>query len=274
MRRTAFVLTAVATALACSPPGPSAPAAPAPSTGLAGRTLVDLSHDYSDDAIFWPTAEGFRLEKVSDGVTAQGYYYAANNFSGAEHGGTHLDAPVHFAQGRWTVEQIPVDRLVGDAVVVDVSAKAAAQPDYQVTGDDLSAWEQANGQIPPESIVLIRTDYSTRWPDAAAYLGTSERGDAAVARLHFPGLHPDAARWLAEQRRVKAVGIDTASIDYGQSTLFETHRALYERNIPGFENLANLNHLPPRGATIVALPMKIKGGSGAPLRAIAILPGR
>jgi kynurenine formamidase len=241
--------------------------APSPLSG----TAVDLSHDYSDQTIFWPTAEGFRLDKVADGMTPQGYYYAANTFATAEHGGTHLDAPVHFAQGRWSVDQIPLEQLIGEAAVVDVSAKCATQPDYQVTAVDLEAWERAHESLNGK-IVLIRTDYSKRWPDAARYLGTAERGEGAVAKLHFPGLHPDAAKWLVNNRAVKAVGIDTASIDYGQSTLFETHRVLYERNIPGLENITNLDRLPARGATLVALPMKIKGGSGAPLRAIALAP--
>jgi len=122
------------------------------------------------------------------------------------------------------------------------------------------------------AIVLLRTGYSRRWPDAAKYLGTAERGEAAVAKLHFPGLHPDAARWIVANRPVKAIGLDTASIDYGQSTAFESHRVLYERDIPAFENLTALDRLPARGAFVVALPMKIKGGSGAPLRAIAIVP--
>jgi len=246
-------------------------AAPAPAPNPLLGTPVDLSHDYSEQTVFWPTAEGFRLEKVADGMTPQGYYYAANTFATAEHGGTHLDAPVHFAQGRWSVDQIPLEQLIGDAAVVDVSEKCAAQPDYQVTVADLEAWERAHGSL-NGTIVLIRTDYSKRWPDAARYLGTAERGEAAVAKLHFPGLHPDAAKWLTMNRTVKAVGIDTASIDYGQSTLFETHRVLYERNIPGLENITNLDRLPARGATLVALPMKIKGGSGAPLRAIALVP--
>ena len=246
-------------------------AAPAPAPNPLRGTAVDLSHDYSDQTVFWPTAEGFRLEKVADGRTPQGYYYAANTFATAEHGGTHLDAPVHFAQGRWSVDQIPLEQLIGDAAVVDVSEKCAAQPDYQVTVADLESWERAQGSL-NGTIVLIRTDYSKRWPDAARYLGTAERGEAAVAKLHFPGLHPDAAKWLVNNRSVKAVGIDTASIDYGQSTLFETHRVLYERNIPGLENITNLDRLPARGATLVALPMKIKGGSGAPLRAIALVP--
>ena len=246
-------------------------AAPAPNPNPLSGTAVDLSHDYSDQTVFWPTAEGFRLEKVADGMTPQGYYYAANTFATAEHGGTHLDAPVHFAQGRWSVDQIPLEQLIGEAAVVDVSGKGATQPDYQVTVADLEAWEREHGSL-NGLIVLIRTDYSKRWPDAARYLGTAERGEAAVAKLHFPGLHPDAAQWLVSNRTVKALGIDTASIDYGQSTLFETHRVLYERNIPGLENVSNLDRLPPRGATVIALPMKIKGGSGAPLRAIAMVP--
>ena len=266
MMRAHLVVTILAFGVASCTAAVQAPA-PNPLTG----TAVDLSHDYSDQTIFWPTAEGFRLDKVAGGMTPQGYYYAANNFATAEHGGTHLDAPVHFAEGRWSVEQIPLEQLIGEAAVIDVSEKCAAQPDYQVTVADLEAWERAHESL-NGTIVLIRTDYSQRWPDAAAYLGTAERGEGAVAKLHFPGLHPDAAKWLAANRTVKAVGIDTASIDYGQSTLFETHRVLYERNIPGLENIANLDRLPPRGATVIALPMKIKGGSGAPLRAIAIIP--
>ena len=140
--------------------------------------------------------------------------------------------------------------------------------------DDLQRWEQRNGPIPADAILLLRTGFSRRWPDAARYLGTAERGESAVPKLHFPGLHPDAAKWIVANRPIKAIGIDTASIDYGQSSLFETHRTLYARNIPAFENLTALERLPATGAYLVALPMKIKGGSGAPLRAMAILPTR
>ena len=255
-------------AAGCSSPARERSAAPS-----APPRYVDLTHELSSDSIFWPTGETFRLEKVADGITEKGYYYASNRFSGNEHGGTHIDAPVHFAQGRWTVDQIPLDSLIGDAIVVDVSAASSSNADYQVSVADFTAWEKVHRAIEPGTIVLIRTDFSKRWPDAAAYLGTAERGEAAVPKLHFPGLHPDAATWLAEARHVKAVGLDTASIDYGQSTLFESHRRLYERNIPAFENLTGLDALPARGATVYALPMKIKGGSGGPLRAIAVLPG-
>jgi kynurenine formamidase len=141
-----------------------------------------------------------------------------------------------------------------------------------VSLDDIRRAEEAQGPIPADAIVLLRSGFSRRWPDATRYLGTTERGDGAVRQLHFPGLHPDAARWLVANRTIKAIGIDTASIDYGQSMLFESHRVLYERNIPAFENLTALEQLPARGAYIVALPMKIGGGSGAPLRAVAIVP--
>jgi kynurenine formamidase len=234
--------------------------------------IVDLSHAYDANAIFWPTAEAFRLDKVADGVTPGGYYYAANNFFTSEHGGTHIDAPVHFAQGRQTVDAIPLEKLVGLAIVIDVTAAAAADADYQISVQDFEQWEQQHGQVPRDSLVLLRTGYARHWPDAARYLGTSERGEAAVAKLRFPGLHPDAARWLVANRAISAIGIDTASIDYGQSTQYESHRVLYDQNIPAFENLASLDRLPATGATVVALPMKIKGGSGAPLRAIALLP--
>jgi kynurenine formamidase len=252
--------------------GAAACARPQDPPKFPAGALVDLSHDYGDETVFWPTAEAFKLEKVADGMTPQGYYYAANNFATSEHGGTHIDAPVHFAKGHRSVDQIPIDQLIGDAIVVDVTASCASNPDYRVTAADFTAWEKTNGQIPDGAIVLLRTGYARFWPDAAKYLGTAERGEAAVAKLHFPGLHPDAAKWLAESRRIKAIGLDTASIDYGQSTLYESHRTLYEHDIPAFENLATLDRLPVKGATIVALPMKIKGGSGAPLRAIAILP--
>jgi kynurenine formamidase len=269
--RRSLALTAVAAAVlavGCAADGPASRTPP----GFPQGEIVDLSHAYDEDAIFWPTAEGFRLEKVADGITPAGYYYAANNVFTAEHGGTHIDAPLHFAAGRQAVDEIPLDRLIGPAVVVDVGSQSGSSADYQVSVEDIQRWEDEHGPIAADSILLIRTGFSQRWPDPARYLGTAESGPDAVAKLHFPGLHPDTARWLVANRPIKAIGIDTASIDYGQSALFESHRVLYERDIPAFENLTALERLPPTGALIVALPMKIKGGSGAPLRAVAILP--
>jgi kynurenine formamidase len=234
--------------------------------------IVDLSHTYDSQAIYWPTAEGFQLRRDADGVTPAGYYYASNSFFTSEHGGTHIDAPVHFAQGHLTVDKIPVQQLIGSAVVIDVTQQSEKDADYQVTTGDLQRFEQEHGAIPMDAIVLLRTGFSRRWPGAERYLGTTLRGEEGTRNLHFPGLHPDAARWIVANRRIRAIGIDTASIDYGRSTLFESHRALYERDIPAFENLTALDRLPATGAYVIALPMKIGGGSGAPLRAVAILP--
>ncbi|AKU97325.1 Kynurenine formamidase [Labilithrix luteola] len=244
-----------------------------PASGLAqGSTVVDLSHAFDEQTIYWPTEAGFVLEKEADGVTAGGYYYASNKFSAPEHGGTHIDAPRHFAQNHSTVDQIPLDRLIGPAVVVDVTEACARDRDHNVNVADFEAWERTHGTIPNGTIVLIFTGFGRYWPDREKYMGTAERGAEAVKKLHFPGLDPDAAVWLVEKRAIHAVGLDTPSIDHGPSTTFDSHRRLFEREVPAFENIANLDQLPATGTTVVALPMKIKGGSGGPLRAVAIVP--
>jgi kynurenine formamidase len=236
---------------------------------FTGGRWVDLTHDFSTNTLYWPTAQAFTLETEFHGDTDKGYFYAANRFSASEHGGTHIDAPIHFAEGHKTLDQLSIDQLTGQAVVVDVSAKAQKAADYQIPVADLKEWENKHGLVPEGAIILLHTGYARYWPDAKKYLGTEERGTNAVAKLHFPGLHPDAARWLVKERTIKAVGLDTASIDYGQSTLFSSHRTLFEKNIPAFENVAALDQLPATGAYVVALPMKIKGGSGGPLRIVA-----
>lgn len=238
---------------------------------LSGK-WVDLSHDFSADTIYWPTADGFKKSTVFEGHTEKGFYYTAYNFMAAEHGGTHIDAPVHFAENKQTVDQIPLSQLIGSAVVIRVIEQVAQDRNYQFSVEDILSWEQSHGTIPDNSIVLIDTGSSKLWPDKQAYMGTDERGEEAVKKLTFPGIHPDAARLLVNDRNIKAVGLDTPSIDYGGSSLFETHQILFEHNIPGLENVANLNLLPETGALVIALPMKIKGGSGAPVRIVALLP--
>lgn len=237
-----------------------------------GHTIVDLTHAFDEKTIYWPTAKGFKLEKDFVGITEKGYFYSAYRFSAAEHGGTHLDAPIHFFQGRQTNDQIPLRRLIGECVVIDVTEQCAKNRDYQIGVSDLRAWEVKHGRQLIDVIVLLRTDFSKHWPDRQKYLGTDQLGPEAVAKLHFPGLDPQAAKWLVEHRSIKAIGIDTASIDFGQTTHFESHVTLFENNVPALENVTALEKLPSQGATIVALPMKIRGGSGGPARIIAIVP--
>ncbi len=255
----------------------SPPAAPSPAplkqsrTALLAGKLVDLTHPFDADTVYWPTEQGFRFEQGNNGMTPKGYYYAANRFATAEHGGTHLDAPIHFAAGKHTADQIPLERLLGEAVVIDVTKQCTADPGYQISVADLHAWEEAHGQQLVDVILLLRTDWSRHWPNRSKYLGTAAQGPEAVSQLHFPGLGPEAAIWLVEHRSIKAIGIDTASIDHGQSTHFESHVAVCGHGVPIFENVANLEQLPAQGALVIALPMKIAGGSGGPLRIVAMV---
>lgn len=233
--------------------------------------MVDLSHSYGPNTLYWPTSTSkFALSREASGQTPGGFFYASNSLSTPEHGGTHLDAPRHFSESGRTTEQIPLEQLVAPAVVIDVSREAAANRDYRLTREAVLAFEKANGPIARGSAVLLRTGWSRHWPNAKAYLGDDTPGDAS--KLSFPSYGVEAARLLVEERSVAALGIDTASIDYGRSTDFQVHRTAAARNVPGFENLTNLDQLPVRGALLIALPMKIEGGSGGPLRAIALVP--
>lgn len=237
---------------------------------VTGEKIVDLTYPFSSDSVYWPTAEGFALQVDAEGLTEKGYFYKANSFAAAEHGGTHLDAPIHFAAGAAAVDEIDLGRLVAPGVMIDVRDRTRGNADYLISVKDLKSWEEANGKIPDGSILLFRTGWGRFYPDKKRYLGTDQKGPEAVANLHFPGLDPEAATWLVKNRSIGAVGLDTASIDRGQSQYFKAHQILFAAGIPALENVANLDQLPAKGFQIVALPMKIESGSGAPLRIIAI----
>jgi len=237
---------------------------------IDSRKIIDMTYAFGPDTLYWPTAKPFQLETVAEGKTPQGYWYASNNYSASEHGGTHLDAPIHFAERKWTAEQIPLANLIGPGVVLNLQAKAEADRDYLLRAEDIRAWEKRYGRIPRDTIVLMYTGWGKYWGDRKKYFGTDEPGN--VTDLHFPGFSKEAAEFLIKERGVKAVGLDTPSIDYGPSKDFLAHQTFCGANVPIFENVAALDRLPPVGATIFALPMKIKGGSGGPLRIFALLP--
>ena len=246
-----------------------------PSSGqglnLDDYSIVDLTHAFSAATPYWPTSpSGFELKRLSFGPTEAGFFYAANSFCAPEHGGTHLDAPIHFSQTGLPVDKLPIGQLVGPAVVIDVSGKAADDRDYRLTRDDVLAFEKAHGTIAPGTIVLLRTDWSRYYGDRKRYFGDDKPGDAS--NLHFPSYGEDAAKLLIADRKVAAIGLDTPSIDYGPSKEFPVHRLAGASNVPGLENLNRLGEIPPVGATLIALPMLIEGGSGAPLHAIALVP--
>jgi kynurenine formamidase len=238
---------------------------------LSRSRFVDLTHAYNAQTIYWPTAATkFRLEKLAHGLTPGGYFYSSYSFSMPEHGGTHLDAPVHFSEHGRSADQVPLAQLIAPAIVIDISSRAQADPDYRLSADDVLAFERQHERITEGTIVLLRTGWSRRWPDVKAYLGDDTPGDAS--KLRFPAYGEDAARLLVEERRAGVLGVDTASIDYGRSTDFIVHRVAAARQVAGLENLTNLEQVPATGAMVVALPVKIEGGSGGPARVIAIVP--
>ena len=241
-----------------------------PAHAVDEKKLVDLTYAFNETTQHWPTAKPFHLEKITAGRTPAGYWYSSYEYSGSEHVGTHMDAPFHFAEGKWTADQVPLSQTVGPGIVIDVRRQTEKNRDYLLRVEDVTGWEKIHGRIPAGSIVLARTGWGQYWSDRKRYFGTDEEGN--VTDLHFPGLSRELAEFLVKQRSVKAVGIDTPSIDYGPSQDFPVHQILGAANVPIFENVAAMERLPAKGATIFALPMKIAGGSGAPLRIFAILP--
>ena len=243
---------------------------PSAALDLTRARVIDLTYPFDEETIYWPTSSStFQLERLAYGPTDAGFFYSANAFSTPEHGGTHLDAPIHFAADRWTAAEIPLERLMGPAVVIDVAAKAAEDPDYRLSKEDLRLWAARNGPVPEGAVVLLRTGWGERWPNRKTYLGDDTAGDAS--NLHFPSYGEEAARYLVEERRVAVLGVDTASIDHGPSTEFIVHQIANGANVSGLENVAHLDQLPEVGAWVIALPMKIGGGSGAPVRIVALV---
>ena len=245
--------------------------ASAQSLDLNAFSIVDLTHPFSARTLYWPTSpSGFELKSLSFGPTEAGFFYSANSFCAPEHGGTHLDAPVHFSREGLTADKVPIRQLVAPAVVIDVSGKAADDPDYRLTEEDVRSFEKEHGRIAPGTIVLLRTGWDLYYGDRKRYFGDDKPGDAS--NLHFPSYGEDAARLLIQERQIAALGIDSPSIDYGPSKDFPVHQLAGAANVPGLENLGRLLEIPPTGATVIALPMMIEGGSGGPLRAIALVP--
>ena len=238
--------------------------------GLDRSKLVDLTYELDEAAIAWPTNRPFHRDQTAWGITAQGYWYASADFSMSEHAGTHIDAPIHFAQDRPSVDRIAVDRLVAPVAVVDVGETASRDADYRLRVEDLQGWEARHGPIPAGAIVVMRSGWGRHWPDRGAYLGSTTPGD--VTTLHFPGFSRAAAEFLVRERVIVGIGIDTASVDYGPSRDFIVHRIVSAAGLYALENVAHADRLPEAGALLIALPVKIKGGTGGPVRLVGVLP--
>lgn len=233
--------------------------------------LIDLTYPLSPDSLYWPTGSRFEHQQLDWGMSEGGYWYASAAFSSPEHLGTHLDAPIHFGENGWANADIPIERLFAHGVVIDITSKSNASADATLSVDDIEAWEQRNNTLQEGSIVIVRTGWASGWPDWETYYGSSTPTD--VATLHFPGISPEAAQALVN-RGIFGVGIDTASIDPGNSSTFEAHQILAAANVFNLENLTNVDGLPEAGFDIIALPMKIKDGTGGPARVVAIVSQR
>jgi len=258
---------------ACTIAAAGAVCHPAPPVAPEPARLLDMTYPYDEETIYWPTAEGFTRTPVSWKINDRGWWYASNNYAASEHGGTHVDAPIHFARGGRSIDQVPLADWIGPAVRIDVTRQCAADRDYRLTPDDIRSWEERHGKIPPGAWVLMYTGIGTRgYPDKVKVLGTDRRGPEALPLLHFPGFGLEAVQFLLKERRITGIGLDTPSIDYGQSVDFEVHQAICGAGKLGIENLANLDRLPPAGAILYALPFPIRNGTGAPARVFAILP--
>jgi kynurenine formamidase len=242
------------------------------SLDLQSYRTVDLTHAYDSQTLYWPSRPpmSFELQKLASGMTPGGWFYAANRVCTPEHGGTHLDAPLHFHEHGQTTEQLPLEKLLATGVRIDVTKQAQADRNYRLSRDDVLRFEQRAGRIQPGTIVLLHTGWSRFWPNREKYFGDASTEDAS--RLEFPSYGEDAARLLVEERQVALLGVDTASIDYGRSKDFIVHRIASARNVGGLENLTGLDALPETGFTVIALPMKIAGGSGGPVRVVALVP--
>ena len=238
---------------------------------LSDYRIVDLTHPYNAETIYWPTSpSSFELTELAYGETPGGWFYSAYTLCTPEHGGTHFDAPVHFSASGAPVQDVPLGDLIAPGVTIDISTQAAADPNYRLTVEDVLDFEARHGVIEAGTIVLLRTGWSERWPDTAAYLGDDTPGE--VSRLSFPGYGEAAGRLLVEERGAAVLGIDTASIDHGPSQDFAVHVLAAAGNVGALENLTGLEELPPTGFTVFALPIVIEGGSGAPMRAVALVP--
>ena len=235
--------------------------------------ILEMTYPYEESSVYWPTAKPFHLEKLPWGITAGGWWYASNEFSASEHGGTHADAPIHFAEKGRTMDQTSIREWIGPAVKIDVCAQCDKNRDYMLTVEDIEIWEKKFGRVPDGAWVIMYTGVDTKYyPDKKKVLGTEKRGTEAIPELSFPGFSPEAAEFLIRSRNITGIALDTPSIDAGKRTDFKVHQIICGANKLALENIASLDKLPASGATLFVIPMLIKDGTGSPARVFAILP--
>lgn len=226
------------------------------------RNVLDLTHVLGTQFPLFPGAAPFRIQQAVS-HDKDGYY--GNILTYWEHSGTHMDAPVHFAPNGLFVDQLKVENLVVPAVVINITEKVRRDPDAVVTPDDIRAWERRYGRIPDNAAVLMASGWGARAGSVEAFRNADSSGV-----MHFPGFGKEAIDFLLTERRIAGIGVDTLSLDHGPSTTFAVHYTLLPTNRWGLENLANLELIPPSGATLFVGAPKIAAGSGGPTRVMAV----
>ena len=234
------------------------------------QRLLDLTYAFNETTQVWPSNPPFHRDSMVRGGNTTEAWYATGQVALSEHAGTHMDAPVHFAQGEAGIDGIPLERLMGPAAVIDVRTSVAAERDYRMSLEDIQRWEARHGTIPAGAIVMMLTGWGAYWTNRERYFGTTT--PELPATLHFPGFSKEVAEFLVAERHIHGIGIDTPSIDYGPSQDFVVHRIISSAGLYGLENVAQLEEVPPSGGSLMAFPMKIADGTGAPVRIVAILP--
>jgi kynurenine formamidase len=224
--------------------------------------VQDLTHTITPEIPLFPGNPQPVIEPLRT-YEVDGYY--ANKLTYAEHTGTHMDAPAHFVDGAAFSNELPVQLFFAPMVIIDISERAASDPDAQVIPDDLLAWENDHGPIPTGAFVAMNSGWDTRIGDPGTFINAGEDGV-----LHFPGFHPDATGLLIDEREIAGIGVDTLSLDYGASTDFGSHISLLQAGKYGLEGLAALANVPPSGATVIVGGPKVMIGSGGPSRVLAL----
>ncbi len=266
----AIILFCLVVFVSCKPVPSSESTTP---IGLSAKVVLDMTYAFGDSSIYWPTGKNFEAKPMFWGKNEEGWWYASNNYSANEHGGTHVDAPIHFYEQGKTIDQIALTNWFGPVVKIDVTEACEDNRDYRLTVADIQKFEEAYGPIPKGAWVVMYTGIGTRYyPDRKKVLGTDKRGPEAVALLSFPGFSKESVDYLLKHREIIGIAIDTPSIDYGKSTDFPVHKALFGAGKLAIENIAKLDKLPDVGATLYAVPMLIEKGTGAPARIFAVLP--
>lgn len=229
--------------------------------------VIDLTHEQGPSTIYWPGNPEYNFTIISRGLSNGGYWYESNKFQTAEHGGTHVDAPAHFAEGAQRQNEVSIQNLVGPGVIINVTNEAEENPDYRVTVDDVRRWEFRHSRIPDGAVVIMNSGWHKKYPNKTLVFGSQSPDEPST--FHFPGWHEDTANWLLKNRNIHVLGVDTPSTDYGRSTTFRVHVIIGSKNITGAENVANLDAISENGCIIYVSAIKLHDGSGSPARIFA-----